>query len=120
MPHISREAGRSLVRLILIGMAVQLIVIFYVGWESYAGRVNLVKSQRAGCERGKLDRTDNADFQRAHTKYITSVTDAASVKEDVKSAAREAVQTFRRTSEELTQRAHIICADVYPKASLLP
>lgn len=109
-----------LARLIVLGMAVQLAVIVFVFYRDYQGRVNLVAAQQRGCERYKQDRKDNADFQIAHAKYITRVTSAQSVKEDVKSAAREALNTFDRTSSALLRRSKVLCSDVYPKASLIP
>lgn len=101
-------------------MAVQLLVVAYVFYGSYNGRVDLVKTQRAGCERSKLDRIDNAAFQRAHKKYIDKVVLAQSVKEDVKKAAREAVQTYNKTAADLTKRSKLVCAVVYPDATFFP
>jgi hypothetical protein len=118
--YMTRQSGKGLAQLVVIGMAVQLLVIGYVFYQSYQGRNDVVSSQRQGCERGKLDRQDNADFQIAQTIYITGVTDAQSVREDVKQAARKAVITFHRTSQSLKKRARIDCAHVYPKAGLLP
>src|SRR4051812_48597046 len=116
----SKESGYALGRLIIIGMVVQLVVISYVFYQSYQGRADVVDNQRAGCERGKLDRQDNADFQRAHAEYIRKVVLAESVKQDVKDAAYTALNTFARTSASLTKRAKINCEDVYPKVSLIP
>lgn len=120
MPYMSPETGARVVKLVIGCLIVQLLLLGYVFYQSYEGRVDLVGAQRAACERGKLDRTDNADFQRAHTTYIIHVTDAQSVEEDVKKAARQAVKTFKRTSEDLSKRAKIHCAEVFPKASIAP
>lgn len=122
MPNtpMTNKTGRSLAKLILIGMAVQLMVIGYVFYQSYQGRADVVSNQRAGCERGKLDREDNAEFQVAQKDYILKVTSAVSVKEDVKAAARQAAKTFEKTSARLTRRAMIDCTTAYPKASFLP
>lgn len=106
--------------LIVIGMLVQLAVIGYVFYSGYQRRVDTVKFQRLACERGKLDRKDNADFQVAHTVYITTVTGAKSVKEDVKRAARTAVVTFNRTSQSLAKRSTIDCTKVFPDATVFP
>lgn len=116
----SAKTAHNLGILIVIGMIVQLAVIGYVFYASYQGRVNTVTAQRAGCARAKLDRTDNADFQTAQKVYIIKVTDANSVKEDVKRAAREAIKTFNRTSARLTKRSKLVCARAFPKASLFP
>jgi hypothetical protein len=101
-------------------MLINLGVVGYVLISEYQGRENLVKSQRAGCKRGKLDRKDNADFQVAQTTYIGKVTGARSVHEDVKSAARQATITFKRTSRSLEGRSHIDCAKAFPKAKFIP
>lgn len=95
---LTRRQGGLLVKMIIIGMVVQLSVVVYVGLN-----------QRAGCERGKLDRKDNSDFQNAQTTYIDKVVLAKSVRGDVKQAARTAVRTFNRTSESLSRRSKIDC-----------
>jgi hypothetical protein len=117
---LTNETGRKLALLILIGMLAQLLVIGYVFYSAYERRVEMTGKSRVACERNKLDRADNADFQRAHTKYITSVTGAASVQEDVKRAARKAVVTFRRTSNSLTSRSKIDCKTAFPDPTLFP
>jgi len=117
---VSDRTAHNLARLIIIGMLVQLLVIGYVFYSSYQGRVATVKAQRAGCERSKKDRLANADFQQAHRRYIDKVVLAKSVEEDVKKAAREAVKTYNRTSAELTGRSLINCAEAFPKARLIP
>lgn len=77
-------------------------------------QVELVQMQRAGCERSKLDRADNAAAWTAHRTYIESVTRAASVKEDVKRAARHAARTYRRVAASLTKRSQIDCSVAFP------
>jgi histone H3/H4 len=122
MPHtpIPRGTARKLTRLVIIGMLVQASVVFYVGVSGYIGRKDLVRTQRAGCERGKKDRLDNAAFQRAHKKYISRVVLAKSVQKDVKDAAREAIKVYTKTAADLTKRSKIDCSVAYPKARLLP
>ncbi len=87
---------------------------------SYEGRQAIVKSARQACERAKLDRRDIAASWRAHRDYMEFVTGAASVKADVKSAARKANLTHTRTAVRLTWRSRIDCAADLPNASLLP
>lgn len=99
--------------LFAIMILVQFGVLYWIDDESKQARTNLVTSQREGCARGKLDRRDNAAFQRAHQKYITKVTKAVSVKEDVKRAAREAIKVYIRTSAGLTARSKINCTEVF-------
>lgn len=119
-PHLSRQATSHLITFVIVVLIVQFFSITYVFYQSYEGRVDIVDRQRTGCERGKRDRVDNAAFQRAHAKYIRVVTGAKSVKEDVKSAAREALQTYDRTSTSLTERAKISCALTYPDPGVFP
>lgn len=117
----TRKTGRGLVFLILIGMFVQLGVLGYVFYSSYAGRADLVQANRKACiTRGSVANKANARFQRAHTTYITTVTGAKSVKEDVKTAARKAVKTFRKTTKILEQLAAVNCIKAYPKARFFP
>lgn len=116
----TRELGYKVTTLVLVCMVCFLLLVCYVFYASYQGRKDIVTSQRAGCERGKLDRRANADFQRAHKVYIDKVVLAQSVKEDVKAAARIAVETYNRTARDLTIRAGIDCNKAFPKARLIP
>jgi hypothetical protein len=116
----SEKNAYNLAKLIMLGMAIQLLVIGYVYLQAYDQRVNLVDAQRQGCEFDKLDRHDNADFQTAQTEYITTLSDTTSVGKDVKEAAKKANETYKRTSKSLTERAKINCQEAFPSASLLP
>lgn len=122
MPHtpLTRQQGGLLVKMIIIGMIVQLTVVGFVAYSTFDDRSDLVNAQRAGCERSKLDRKDNADFQVAHKRYIDKVVLAQSVKEDVKQAARDAVRTYNRTSADLAARAKLKCAVLFPKGGVIP
>lgn len=97
-----------LAQLILIGMAVQLAVIFYVFISTYQGRKDLVDSQRAGCGRGLLDRTANAQGWR--------IAEGARLAEgDIGVAAK-----YNTIASGLEDRSHINCEDAYPKVSIFP
>lgn len=74
---------------------------------------NRLMAHRA-CESSRKDRIDNAAGWTAHRTYITKVTGAASVKEDVKSAARMANRTYTRISARLTERADVNCDRLVP------
>lgn len=136
MPTPQARKDRGMVYLILIGMFVQLCVIGYVyihaddqknelarsektarieqaAAEKRARRA-LIKATRRGCERSKKDRIDNARFQAAQATYIHTVTGAASVKEDVKVAARKARKVFIETSSGLRKRSKIDCKAAFP------
>lgn len=119
---LTKKQGKGLVWLMLIGMFVQCCVIGYVVYSGYEGRQSLVEYSRTACsDRGKVANKANADFQNAHTKYITKVIfESPSVKADVKGHAREAVKTFNRTSAILTKLSKVDCTKAYPHASFLP
>jgi len=74
----------------------------------------LVDNNRKSCELGKIASQNLADFETAQAEYIRTVTGAASVKEDVKKAARKALRTFKRTSAAAQRRAHRDCIKAFP------
>lgn len=94
--------------LIVIGMLVQLAVIGYVFYSSYEGRKDLVISQRAGCERGLLDRSANSQGWRI-AELARAVTGDFGVAEE-----------YDEIASGLEKRSQIICAKAYPKASIFP
>jgi hypothetical protein len=104
----------KLATLVIILLLVQVTMVIWVNNEANEGRSALVDSQRDGCERSKLDRKATSNFQNTHSEYIRKVTGAASVKEDVKEAAREALKVYRKTSASLNSRANINCKEAFP------
>lgn len=108
VPYMTRQTGKSLAKLIVIGMMVQLLVIGYVFYQSYVGRSDLVDSQRAGCERGKLDRTDNARGWRTAQKRALS-----------QGQVNYSIH-YAHIAAGLEKRSRITCADKFPKAGFLP
>jgi hypothetical protein len=98
----------NLAKLIMLGMFVQLMVILYVFFSGYFDRVDLVDSQRAGCERGKLDRIANAQGWR--------------IAQDARIASGDYVVAHRygTLARDLEARSKIDCRDVYPDARLIP
>lgn len=119
-PEPAAAVLKSLRRLLIALCLIAVGLLTFYAWSSYEGRKAIVKSARAACEAEKLDRIDNAAGWTAHSLYITNVTSAASVKEDVKAAARQANMTYREVSESLTMRARIQCEREVPSASLVP
>jgi hypothetical protein len=105
---VSVENAYRLGKLIIIGMAVQLMVIGYVFYQSYKGREDVVLNARAGCERGKIDRADNAEGWR--------------IAEDARRAAGQidVANKYDRIASSLESRSRINCSDKFPKAGLLP
>lgn len=103
----------------LIGLVVLLIGVW---WTGYDGRLILVDTQRTGCERGKLDRTANAEALRGQSDYLELVLAATSVQADVKAAAtiNQAIQNASASSLESRTGKNLDCADVFPAPPLLP
>jgi hypothetical protein len=94
--------------LIVIGMVVQLGVIAFVVYSSYQGRVDLVQSQRAGCERGKLDRGANAQGWR--------IAEAARRRDGEFDVANR----YHKIADGLEARSQIVCRKVFPDAGVFP
>jgi cell division protein FtsL len=88
-----------------------IIIIAYVTWQSYEGRVLIVRAERAGCTRAKLDRQANADGWRA--------AEAARLKSgtanDLIAAAR-----YNRIATGLEARGRIDCTTAFQSPSLFP
>lgn len=102
------------------GVFVVLLLLLLPLAAGYEGRKAIVKSAREMCVQAKVDRIDNADGWTAHSEYIGKVTAAASVKEDVKHAARKARRTYTRISASLSIRARVDCKKAHPAASWWP
>jgi hypothetical protein len=92
----------------IFGMICLLVVVVYVFWQSYAGRVDLISSQRAGCERGKLDRTVNAQGWR--------IAEAARRAEGQVVVANK----YKHIAQSLEERSRINCTKVYPNPGFFP
>jgi hypothetical protein len=98
----------AIFKFILALLVLQLFVIGYVLYQSYEGRVVIVKAQRAGCERSKEDRNDTATGWRiAETARRTSG--------DLAIAKRYAL-----LASSLEERGRIDCKKAFPKASFIP
>lgn len=102
------RVAHILARLLVIGMLINLGVIGYVFYSSYQGRVNVVKAQRAGCERSKLDRAANASGWR----HAQSARNA--------SGDFEVAKFYGRIADGLEQRSRVACDEVFPRATLFP
>lgn len=107
-PPITKHSGKMLTQLLLIGMVVQMLVVGYVFYQSYAGRTKLVHSQRAGCERSKFDRQANAAGWR--------------IAEAARRAGGQIVvaNRYRDIASKMEDRSRIKCDQVYPTAGILP
>ena len=108
MPYMTRTAGVHLVKLLIVGMVVQLGVIGYVLYSSYQGRVDLINAQRHGCVRGKLDRRANArGWRTAQHRSLSQHQPRFS-------------KIYNGIASGLDARSRIDCTKVFPSASLLP
>ena len=105
---LTKGQGISIVKLFLGGMLCMLLVVGYVFYTGYSGRVEVVKAQRAGCERSKLDRSANArGWRNAET---------------ARAAAGQYIiaAQYADIASELEARSEIICSRAFKKASLIP
>lgn len=102
------ETANKLTKLVVLCLAVLLFVMGYTFFTGYAGRKDLVDSQRRGCERGKLDRNANAQGWR-------NAEIARRVSGDISVANEYAV-----IASQLEHRSRINCAIAFPKANLIP
>lgn len=96
------EVGR------LLAMALLVASVWAVG---YQGRADLVKTQRLGCERGKLDRRANA----AGWRFAERSRQVADQRQDLEAAGR-----YAEIAAELEERGRVNCAVAYPSPRLLP
>lgn len=88
-----------------------LVIILGAVWSSsYAGRQALIKSQRAACERGKLDRAANAEGWRTAERARRATGTHADL---------IVAELYDRIATGLEARARIDCKEVFPDARLL-
>lgn len=96
------KVSKSLAKLIMAGMLVQLAVIVYVAYATSQWHDSLVQSQRDGCERIKLDRVANARGWR--------------IAEDARRATGDEAVALRygKLADSLEERSEINCRVAYP------
>ena len=104
----TRKSRRQFARLIIVGMFVQLACIAYVFLQSYDGRKDLIRAQRAECVRSKQDRQANAKGWR--------IAEAARRQSGQIAVANK----YRIIAVGLDARSRIGCSQAYPKARALP
>jgi hypothetical protein len=90
-------------RTAVIGLvAAWAMLIFVQLYSSYQARQDIVESQRAGCERGKLDRTANAQgWRNAEAARRASGDD-------------EIADVYRGIAEGLEARSRVVCSVAFP------
>jgi hypothetical protein len=130
---LTRRQGGLLVKVILVGMVVQLGVLGYVFYQSYQGRESVVNASRKGCERSKLDREDNAkgwrtaEVARMHGAARALHIPLAEVKQRIKKRPKPddpvdlvAAWKYDRIAKGLETRSRVSCPKAFPKAGLFP
>lgn len=105
---LTRRQGGLLVKIVVIGLLVNLGVIGYVFGSNYAARKSTVAGQRFSCERNKLDRKANASGWRI-------AQEARRKSGDISIAIR-----YGNLARGLERRARLDCKKTYPKARLFP
>lgn len=131
--YLSPQTGARVVRLMIIGMLLFLVLVVYVFWTGYEGRKDLVAGQRAGCERGKLDRGDNAKgWRTAEAARLASVAEDMHISVDAaKSVITQpplagdlpdliAARNYNEIATSLEDRSRIECSEVFPDANFFP
>lgn len=113
------DQRRALLKFVGINCLLTILLFVVVGLSAYQTGKADAESKRAGCERNKLDRAANAAAWTAHRTYIEKVLKAASVKQDVKDAADDAVKTYKIVSADLSKRSKVDCDRIFPDPSLL-
>lgn len=104
--NLGRKARRRHRLDVVMGMLALALSVIGVWAFSYLGRVELVHSQRMGCERGKLDRRANAEGWR------------------IAQAARRAqgqpvvAARYAAIARQLEGRSRIDCAATYPTPNI--
>lgn len=103
-------------RRVVIAFAILAAFLFgYVIAQSYQGRVEIHQAQIAGCQRGKLDRADNALGWRT----AQEARDAA-YKLDHRASDLFAAQRYDAIATELERRSAIDCSKAFPSPTLSP
>lgn len=137
--YMTADTGKKLTRLIISGLVLILALTAVVFAQSYFGRKNLEKaerqarfelvaSQRAGCQRSKLDRRANALGWRTaqNARMQTLAQDLDIPLKEVKALIPQqpaaddpsdltALRRYDKIAQELEERSEINCAKAFPK-----
>jgi hypothetical protein len=101
------DRSRLFVRILFGQILVMIVIVVSIWVSSYQGRVNLVDSQRQGCERGKLDRVANARGWRI-------AQEARQREGNIRIA-----NAYADIAVGLENRSHVDCDKAYPHPRLL-
>lgn len=131
--YMTNKAGSTLVKLTIAWVILFLILVGYVFFQSYQGRVDLVTSQRRSCELTKRDRAANARGWRteeaariialAEARYISSHAAKQLITQDPMPNDLPdliAARRYNKIASNLERRSRIHCAQAFPKAGFFP
>ena len=103
-------------RIVVSIFAVLALALFaYVVAQSYSGRMEVHDSQIAGCNRGKLDRAQNALGWRTAQEARHIAYEA-----DHRASDLFAMERYDAIARDLERRARIDCAKAFPHPTLSP
>lgn len=137
--YMTTETGQRLTRLIIGGLVMILALTAVVFAQSYFGRKNLEKaekqarlelvmSQRAGCQRSKKDRRANAlGWRTAQAARMSAMAENVDIPlKEVENLLKQprkpnepfdlvAARRYDKIAHELEKRSEINCAKAFPK-----
>lgn len=129
----TQSQAQKVVTLVVVGLLLLMGTIVYVFITNYNGRVDLVASNRAGCERAKLDRGANASgWRTAETARVSSLAKQMHIPFDRAFALTKkkpalddpadliAARKYNEIASGLEVRSVITCSEVFPKARFFP
>lgn len=115
---LTRHMGVGLVKVILTVLAVQMLVVGYVFYQSYQGRTDVVFAQRAGCERSKLDRQGSAVLS---SNILTAFEETDKKFPGPNSPSRnQAEAAIQKALHGFLERSKIECDRAFPNPGLFP
>lgn len=89
-------------------------VVLSVWVSSYQGRVDVIDTQRLGCERSKLDRQANALGWRAAEEARRTAAQHSTGEARIANA--KAAEQYKAIADQLSARSRIDCRKQYPDA----
>jgi hypothetical protein len=107
-PYLSKDTGTQIMKVVAAIACIQLAMVVYVIYMSYEGRVRVVKSQRAGCERAKADRNANARGWRIAQAARTQSGDLV------------VAEAYSNIAAGQEKRSRIVCKEAFPNPGFLP
>jgi hypothetical protein len=123
MPNqpISNKTAAGLTKFLMIIGVVVLAMWGYVLYQSYQGRVDLVRAERGGCVRTEKNGIANAKgWRAAETARLEAFMKTSHLTEVQAHKILFQKRKYDRIANDLEVRSSIDCTKAFPKASLLP